>query len=222
MAVKRWAFNILAGASLALTVVTALLWARSYRHMEGLRYEQAPAFVHGSNLNGRVVFSWSSAAWPHSGGQWRGGPVLIYEFPGVSGPTVWDLGPVEMWDWGSYRDIDIRHWFLVLLFSLPPAAWLLRGPLLRRRRRKLGLCRHCGYDLRATPGRCPECGRENSPSPLPPKPRHLEDRPLRPDAAARSQHRPIAAGAALKTVPPVKIFTKQSFHFLSNLSPLPS
>ena len=54
-------------------------------------------------------------------------------------------------------------WALAAAFGSFVAIWWGRDKLVdtareRRRRRQQGLCVSCGYDLRATPGRCPECG----------------------------------------------------------------
>ncbi len=52
------------------------------------------------------------------------------------------------------------HWFVALLFAALPAVRLRSILRTRRqnRRNRAGLCQHCGYDLRASPNRCPECG----------------------------------------------------------------
>ncbi|MGE5609814.1 MAG: hypothetical protein ACM359_11205 [Bacillota bacterium] len=55
------------------------------------------------------------------------------------------------------RWMVLPHWFLVLVLSIPPLGWVFRRYRVARRR-KLGLCPTCGYDLRATKERCPECG----------------------------------------------------------------
>ena len=57
--------------------------------------------------------------------------------------------------------LRVPYWVLALLVSLVPL-WhgqiAIRRRLALRRERMRGLCPACGYDLRATPARCPECG----------------------------------------------------------------
>jgi hypothetical protein len=68
----------------------------------------------------------------------------------------------EMW----HRVLDVEmitvaHWKAVVGTALLPLLTLgrfLRRTALDRSRNRLGLCPTCGYDLRATPDHCPECG----------------------------------------------------------------
>lgn len=87
--------------------------------------------------------------------------------PPAPGPSVWNRLGFDAGDgpglWTSWSDERVRlatipAWLPVVAFALP---WLLRVADLaaaRRRRRRGNVSAGCGYDLRATPGRCPECG----------------------------------------------------------------
>jgi len=57
---------------------------------------------------------------------------------------------------GDYLAIPI--WFLLALFGFLPGRAVVRQLRERRHARRVGMCRVCGYDLRASPERCPECG----------------------------------------------------------------
>ena len=55
--------------------------------------------------------------------------------------------------------IEVSGYYAAAIFGAYPTVALLVGPRRRHRRRKRGLCLHCGPDLRGTTGGvCSECG----------------------------------------------------------------
>ena len=62
--------------------------------------------------------------------------------------------------WPMWRRITIPVWPLTLLTLLPALRFARHKYHQRKTRRRIrrGLCTSCGYDLRASPDRCPECG----------------------------------------------------------------
>jgi hypothetical protein len=80
--------------------------------------------------------------WPQSWWNRRG----FFWYHDSHAPDTWILGA--------------PCWFVMLLTAVMPALWVhWFSPWGRRRfRQQHGLCRICGYDLRASPERCPECG----------------------------------------------------------------
>jgi hypothetical protein len=101
---------------------------------------------------------------------------LIRPRPELAGFTwdAWDGFPIGSALAGSewvletrgWRLVRVPYWFLAVAGALWPGIWVV-GRVRRivaaerlRRARERGVCPGCGYDLRASGERCPECGRD--------------------------------------------------------------
>jgi Polysaccharide biosynthesis/export protein len=85
---------------------------------------------------------------PGTGSHWRR---LDLEFVSVGQPGFTHFR--QEWQ------ISFPHWIVALPCSVLPGFRLLTSTR-RRLRKRANCCTTCGYDLRATPDRCPECGTE--------------------------------------------------------------
>jgi hypothetical protein len=93
---------------------------------------------------------WDEPAMPiiRSASAWTGTGGWDHEWIGFGVSS----SPARGW---RRRVITVPLWFVAAIL-LAAAASAVRA--LRRSRRAAGSCAVCGYDLRATPDRCPECG----------------------------------------------------------------
>ena len=159
----------IAVVSLLLWATTCVLWARSGRRSDYASV--APAwrhFVCMSFPGGLKFMTWPQPAQP------RGLKFASYEYevrneygawvarPAVSWSRLgFDLRPLQFGnqskpDRGAF-ELYVPFWFLSAVFLVMPMSFVVRLARDRRRRRE-HRCARCGYDLRASAGRCPECG----------------------------------------------------------------
>ena len=164
---KRQLFNFAAAVSLLLCVATLGLWISSIFVWPRVDYRNADSHTDvytGWVLNsivGRVGITRvrSHGAIERDETTWLWYTVPISGELSLSERLGLRLPSLDYRDWPEYFywSLHIPCWMLFLTFAVLPVAWLTvqKRVALRHIHQR---CQQCGYDLRATPSRCPECG----------------------------------------------------------------
>lgn len=182
----RGLFTGLSVISLLVCLAVGALWVRSHWSCFVLSYEfTRPAGEHVTDwcyrafdTPGRLGFARSTCTHadfspeelklPNARAIWSFEPFPASDIRGDSfGPNFFN-GCTNWWfhgfglytvlsSGGNMKVVVIPYGLLFVLFAILPS---FRAQRFRRqyRRKRMGLCLRCGYDLRASTIRCPECG----------------------------------------------------------------
>ena len=150
----RHVLTISSAPLLLLCVAVCVLWLRSYRApANSAAAADSISFTRSEPLYWVIAEPGRLTLCRQVGANWDF-PLRGFNAAGIEFGGSWGEDGSILWN------LRMPCWMLaaVTALPLPLAAW---GVVRRRRVRRsarLGLCRHCGYDLRASPERCPECG----------------------------------------------------------------
>ena len=145
---KRWWWwaAVAATAFVVLSIPLSFRWVTAWTdsgYRVNIYFQQGMLCGHDTTRHSGMPgnLTWYGAFWVHRS----------------SGHVPWSVLP-------RYRVLAPRQWsvevplHLSLLVLLPVVVYPILPPVIRRNRRKRGLCGKCGYDLRGQEEpRCPEC-----------------------------------------------------------------
>jgi hypothetical protein len=165
--------SIALAGCLLLWLTTAAFWGRSYQTCDMFPRTPRMGSTFASSNQGQIIFQ--KRVPPivcMSGIRQRPRPVTPITFSSTNSDILGFFGlrsgfdpsdPVTRYVFGdsgwppSLYVQSISYWIILTAVSLPLLVWFCAW--VRKTRRPLpGHCGNCGYDLRATPLRCPECG----------------------------------------------------------------
>ena len=185
---KRRLLNLATLLALLLCAAVVATWVRSYRHWDVLGqywFDPQSGIMHRhelSSVSGAfVLFQFDetdtdaadAAGWAEQHRGYGAVPRWVYaRRPAGQYQSPRDTPSQKLgFDWVIERDVPmtgtslvdstvrirVPHWLLAIALAALPA-WRAVGQWRRRHRRRRGACARCGYDLRASGDRCPECG----------------------------------------------------------------
>ena len=169
--VRQYIFPVLTVLSLTCMVLSLGMWVRSHFIVDTFETERGGVQLYVSSIYGRVLCAWGDnprqpaprdewlyrqspipeqirdmwqpSIWKHLGFEARTGDPLPSRFLGTSG------------GW-----LRVRWPLIVAMWGILPVLRIVREHRRKRAADRIlhGRCPRCGYDVRATPHACPECG----------------------------------------------------------------